>query len=167
MSIEITPDSKTLRNYRIVFALCGFNLTILGLNFLGFDNFLTLPALFEGLAPALTGIGTGLLFFKSMFKFNIPEILINESEIHAKHDYWSQSYAWNRLKKICLYKNRIEFTYKHSERTDYIKLSYLLRSRFPDIRDALQEICSHHDIEFAVLHPYQSIPNSYGLQNNH
>lgn len=168
MSIEITPDSKTLRNYRIVFALCGLNLvTIFGPNFLGFDSFLNLPSILEGMAATLTGIGFGLLFFKGMFNFNIPVILINETEIHVKHDYWSQSFAWNKLKRVTLYKNRIELTYNQSGHTDYIKLSHLLRSRSPDIRDALQEVCSFHDIDFVVLHPYRSISASYGLQNNH
>lgn len=168
MSIEIRPNEKTSRNYRIAYALSGLALfTVFGPTTFGIDSYINLPLLLESLSPIFVGMGAGLLLFKSIFNFNTPFILIDESEIRLKHSYWTQSFAWKRLKQLSLSNNRIELTYNRSGHTDSIKLPYLLRSNSTEIRDILKDMCLQHDVDFEVQIPFQPTSESYGFQNNH
>jgi len=147
--VIVTGNHKILIVYYAFLGICGF--LVLGGHLYDFFTgeleerwYLDIPivifALFAG------GYALGLM------EPRIPEIIIDDEGIRSNKSGWDSSFAWEKLKQVELYKNKIQIQYAKTGLKNEIVIPYMIRGQSANLkklRDGLSGYCEKNGVEFS------------------
>jgi hypothetical protein len=147
--VIVSGNHKILIVYYAFIGICGF--LILGDNLYDFfigeleerwylDIPIVIFALFAG------GYALGLM------EPRIPEIIIDDEGIRSNKSGWNSSFAWEKIKLVELYKNKIQIQYAKTGLKNEIAIPYMIRvwsANMEKLNDGLTEYCKKNGVEYS------------------
>jgi hypothetical protein len=147
--VIVSGNHRILIVYYAFIGICGF--LILGDNLYDFFIgeleerwYLDIPiiifALFAG------GYALGLM------EPRIPELIIDDEGIRSNKSGWNSSFAWEKIKLVELYKNKIQIQYAKTGLKNEIAIPYMIpvwSANMEKLNDGLTEYCEKNGVEYS------------------
>jgi hypothetical protein len=147
--VIVSGNHRILIVYYAFIGICGF--LILGDNLYDFfigeleerwylDIPIVIFALFAG------GYALGLM------EPRIPELIIDDEGIRSNKSGWNSSFAWEKIKLVELYKNKIQIQYAKTGLKNEIAIPYMIpvwSANMEKLNDGLTEYCEKNGVEYS------------------